>query len=332
MAPPDSLSGDRKSGYLDVEENCNFKSRYCILDCQKKILFIFEDNPKDLPVGANPLRTINLRYVSVVRTSISSAPPNKPKGENCFVIEVAGKPTYLRAVDKNAMTSWVNLLNVECRINVPKKRIEPKTSNTSEPPSQYEVTIVGGVPLTTKIQAVEDDVVSSSSESDQEGGFTSQGSFRKYADEQIIKEGYGTKQGMTRKSWKYRYFILDRKGISYFKSQEDSKPIRVITRDLIIEARRSVGIFPSRNFLMEVVTKERVFYIELISESDMWDWINSINEFIGRRGVLTEGPLVDSSSKSNVPACNVQNAGCQTGNSLDRKMVKRFSLPASWCA
>lgn len=42
---------------------------------------------------------------------------------------------------------------------------------------------------------------------------------------QILKEGYLTKEGGSRKTWKTRYFVLTNAELSYFKLSSDSVPI-----------------------------------------------------------------------------------------------------------
>ncbi|KAI4876522.1 hypothetical protein NFI96_006755, partial [Prochilodus magdalenae] len=82
-------------------------------------------------------------------------------------------------------------------------------------------------------------------------------------DQSVVKAGFCVKQGAVMKNWKRRYFMLDDNAISYFKSDLDREPLRVIPLkevNKVQECKQSDLMM--RDNLFELVTTSRTFYIQ----------------------------------------------------------------------
>lgn len=100
-------------------------------------------------------------------------------------------------------------------------------------------------------------------------------------DDSTGKSGYCVKQGLKRKNWKRRYFVLDSYGLTYYISHEETSPIKSIKLSDICQARISVGIHLHKTNVFEVVTPQRVFYVQADSAFERESWISSINRRVG---------------------------------------------------
>ncbi|XP_058841169.1 pleckstrin homology domain-containing family A member 1-like isoform X12 [Acipenser ruthenus] len=229
---------NRICGFLDIEENENsgkFLRRYFILDTQEGSLVWYMDNPQNLPTGTQPVGALKLTYIS----KVSDATKQRPKAEFCFVINAGMRKFFLQANDQQDLVEWVNVLNKATKITVPKSSDVQQNSENQKIPLEcpgakkqvsYKTEIIGGVPIKTPTQ--------------QEGGEGSEGVDRgglkrsmsqlpyfmgKAAQDQtVVKAGYCVKQGAVMKNWKRRYFLLDENSVSYFKSDLDKEPLRMI--------------------------------------------------------------------------------------------------------
>lgn len=92
------------------------------------------------------------------------------------------------------------------------------------------------------------------------------------------KSGYLIKQGIKRKNWKRRFFVLDLCALSYFTSHDEVSPIKMINLADIYQSRVSVGIHVHKQNVFEVVTPQRVYYIQAESQSERDAWISAINK------------------------------------------------------
>ncbi|MGH0168247.1 UNVERIFIED_CONTAM: hypothetical protein FKN15_054445 [Acipenser sinensis] len=284
---------NRICGFLDIEENENsgkFLRRYFILDTQEGSLVWYMDNPQNLPTGTQPVGALKLTYIS----KVSDATKQRPKAEFCFVINAGMRKFFLQANDQQDLVEWVNELNKATKITVPKSSDVQQNSENQKSPLEcpgakkqvsYKTEIIGGVPIKTPTQTR--DVLIPCLGSDlflccliqQEGGEGSEGADRgglkrslsqlpyfmgKAAQDQtVVKAGYCVKQGAVMKNWKRRYFLLDENSVSYFKSELDKEPLRMIPLkevNKVQECKQSDILM--RDNLFEVVTTSRTFFVQ----------------------------------------------------------------------
>ncbi|XP_013869878.1 pleckstrin homology domain-containing family A member 2 isoform X2 [Austrofundulus limnaeus] len=266
---------NRVCGFLDLEEkenSCRFLRRYFILDTLGNVLLWYMDNPQNLPSGASSVGSLKLTYISKVNEATAK---QKPKTEFCFVINAVSRRYFLQADDANDMKDWISALNKASKITV------PKPSSTSAPPrpdvtaeisdSQggkrqhaYKTEVIGGVVVHTPIQ----------NESEETNGKEKKGNRPG-----VLRCGYCVKQGNVRKSWKRRFFTLDDKAVSYYKSEADKEPLRAVSlRDIqkVHECLVKSGDLLLRDNLFEIITSSRTFYIQTDSPEDMRGWIRDI--------------------------------------------------------
>uniref|UniRef100_A0A3P8ZIA4 PH domain-containing protein n=1 Tax=Esox lucius TaxID=8010 RepID=A0A3P8ZIA4_ESOLU len=226
---------NRICGFLDIEENENsgkFLRRYFILDTKEGSLVWYMDNPQNLPKGAENLGSIRLTYIS----KVSDATKLRPKAEFCFVINAGMRKFYLQANDQQDLVEWVNVLNNATKITVPKSGdAQPTAEMPHEVPGamkqvSYKTEIIGGVPITTATQEQGD----GGQNGVERGGLRKAHNQLPYflgrgaQDQALIKAGYCVKQGAVMKNWKRRYFLLEENAVSYFKSDLEREPLRVI--------------------------------------------------------------------------------------------------------
>nr|XP_020635921.1 pleckstrin homology domain-containing family A member 2-like isoform X1 [Pogona vitticeps]XP_020635922.1 pleckstrin homology domain-containing family A member 2-like isoform X1 [Pogona vitticeps]XP_020635923.1 pleckstrin homology domain-containing family A member 2-like isoform X1 [Pogona vitticeps]XP_020635924.1 pleckstrin homology domain-containing family A member 2-like isoform X1 [Pogona vitticeps]XP_020635925.1 pleckstrin homology domain-containing family A member 2-like isoform X1 [Pog len=259
---------NRICGFLDVEDRevCGkFLRRYFILDTQANSLLWYMDNPQNLAVGAKPVGSLQLTYISKVSVA---TPKQKPKTPFCFVINALSRRYVLQANDQRDLQDWVEALNRASKITVPKGGSLPLTTEVGKHP--YRTEIIGGVVVQTPISV------------NQNGGDNSEGSevaghpllrrsqsyipsTKTPTGPPVLKSGYCVKQGNVRKSWKRRYFTLDDFSISYFKCEQDKEPLRTILLKDVLKTHECLvksGDLLMRDNLFEITTTYRTFYIQ----------------------------------------------------------------------
>ncbi|TUD36250.1 Pleckstrin homology domain-containing family A member 1 [Bagarius yarrelli] len=144
---------------------------------------------------------------------------------------------YLQANDKQDLVEWITVLNNATKITVPKSG-EQGGQNPAEACVEvlgamkqvsYKTEIIGGVPIITTTQ-----------EKGEGQNGAEKGALRKphgqvpyylsrtHQDQSVVKAGFCVKQGAVMRNWKRRYFMLDDNNISYFKSDLEREPLRVI--------------------------------------------------------------------------------------------------------
>ncbi|XP_036379593.1 pleckstrin homology domain-containing family A member 1 isoform X1 [Megalops cyprinoides] len=328
---------NRICGFLDIEENENsgkFLRRYFILDTVEGSLVWYMDNPQNLPTGAENVGSLKLTYIS----KVSDATKLRPKAEFCFVINAGMRKFFLQANDQQDLVEWVHVLNNATKITVPKScdvhhnADAPHDAHGAKKQVPYKTEIIGGVPIITPTQ--------------QEGGEGQNGAGLKRShsqlpyfvgrptqDQAVIKAGYCVKQGAVMKNWKRRYFMLDENAMSYFKSDLEKDPLRMIPLKEVHKVQEcKQSDIMMRDNLFEVVTSSRTFYIQSDSPEDMHSWIKAISgAIVAQRGpgrsaasehgerpapssfyCSDQGPPVPRSPLSAVspsPQCGLQPAG-----------------------
>ncbi|XP_064879237.1 pleckstrin homology domain-containing family A member 1-like isoform X3 [Oncorhynchus nerka] len=287
---------NRICGFLDIEENESsgkFLRRYFILDTQPGSLVWYMDNPQNLPISADCVGSLKLTYIS----KVSDATKQRPKAEYCFVINAGMRKFFLQANDQQDLVDWVNALNKATKITVPKSYDGQHNVETQKalldnlgPKKQvsYRTDIIGGVPIITQMQ---------------ERGEGQEGSERELLqrshnqlpyflgrptqDKTVIKSGYCVKQGAVMRNWKRRYFLLEENSMSYFKSDLEKDPLRIIPLKEVHKVQEcKQSDIMMRDNLFEVVTTSRTFYIQADSPEEMHSWIKAVSGAI----VALRGP------------------------------------------
>ncbi|KAJ8404782.1 hypothetical protein AAFF_G00331690 [Aldrovandia affinis] len=282
---------NRICGFLDIEEYENsgkFLRRYFILDTMEGSLVWYMDNPQNLPAGAEPVGSLKLTYIS----KVSDATKQRPKAEFCFVINAGMRKFFLQANDQQDLVEWVNVLNNATKITVPKScdsqhgAETPSDAQGAKKQVSYRTEIIGGVPIITPTQ-----------QEDGQNGADRGGLKRSHSqlpyfvgrptqDQAVIKAGYCVKQGAVMKNWKRRYFLLDENSMSYFKSDLEKDPLRMIALKEVHKVQEcKQSDIMMRDNLFEVVTTSRTFYIQSDSPEDMHSWIKAISgAIVAQRG------------------------------------------------
>ncbi|KAK2154105.1 hypothetical protein LSH36_276g01010 [Paralvinella palmiformis] len=233
-------------GFLDIEEkeaSNIFLRRFFMLDRRKGVLKYYMDNPQ-----------------------VGDARRLKPKESFAFYFTFAGKNVLLRADNSTDKEEWIRILNESTKVAVisdpdhshPRQRQSvhnrAHTSTIDDSGGSYQVEVFGDIILKTEFPAP-----SSDRESNHSVHSNSQ-SWNPYSSQyQVIKKGYAVKQGLVEK-----------------------EPIKVITLADVIEARVSVGIHLNKEHVLEVVTGQRVFYMETETAGERDSWIVAINHCVDK--------------------------------------------------
>ncbi|XP_052436806.1 pleckstrin homology domain-containing family A member 1a isoform X3 [Carassius gibelio] len=285
---------NRICGFLDIEELENsgkFLRRYFILDTQQGSLVWYMDNPQNLPVGAKHVGSLSLTYIS----KVSDATKQRPKAEYCFVINAGMRKYFLQANDQQDLVEWVNALNNATKITVPKSsdavhsESQSLASNGNKKQVPYKTEIIAGVAVVTQTQ--QDGEVGHSVGGEKVGLRKAQNHppylhSRAGQDQAIIKAGYCVKQGALMKNWKRRYFVLEQNSMSYFKSDLEKEPLRIILLKEVHKVQECKhSEIMMRDNLFEVVTNSRTFYVQADSPEEMHSWIKAISgAIVAQRG------------------------------------------------
>ncbi|XP_008319804.1 pleckstrin homology domain-containing family A member 1-like isoform X2 [Cynoglossus semilaevis] len=287
---------NRICGFLDIEENESsgkFLRRYFILDTQLGSLVWFMDNPQNLPVGADCVGSLKLTYIS----KVSDATKLRPKAEFCFVINAGMRKFFLQANDQQDLVDWVNALNKATKITVPKTCEGQQTSenNRSLPDVvgtkkqiSYRTEIIGGVPIVTQTQHDAGDGADRAERDAMHRSHSQLPYFlsRPAQEHTVIKSGYCVKQGAVMRNWKRRYFLLEENSMSYFKSDLEKEPLRMIPLKEVHKVQEcKQSDIMMRDNLFEVVTTSRTFYIQADSPEEMHSWIKAVSgAIVAQRG------------------------------------------------
>lgn len=90
------------------------------------------------------------------------------------------------------------------------------------------------------------------------------------------KEGYMTKLGYIFKTWKSRWFVLQKNELKYFKNKKSKRPIRALDLHECTQCARDSSIKGHFN-VFRLVFPRRTFYMYSCTEQESRDWINLIN-------------------------------------------------------
>ncbi|XP_041363514.1 dual adapter for phosphotyrosine and 3-phosphotyrosine and 3-phosphoinositide-like isoform X1 [Gigantopelta aegis] len=95
------------------------------------------------------------------------------------------------------------------------------------------------------------------------------------------KEGFLTKEGRYFKTWRTRWFLLQKNELKYYKEKTDKSPIRVLDLNTCRECSQDNSKKP-KPFVFRLVFDWRTFYMSASSEQDMKEWINVITWRLNR--------------------------------------------------
>ena len=92
-------------------------------------------------------------------------------------------------------------------------------------------------------------------------------------DHKLVKEGYLTKMGAVRHSWKERWFILSDKGLFYYKNEKDNKLLGFLKLDN--KCTLSTGA-RNKNTTIEVVTTDRTLLVYSEKPGLTQEWLDAL--------------------------------------------------------
>ncbi|KAL9646970.1 hypothetical protein ABK040_013828 [Willaertia magna] len=92
----------------------------------------------------------------------------------------------------------------------------------------------------------------------------------------VSRQGFVTKQGFKRKTWKKRYMVLHEDVLSYFKNQSDSYPAGSIKIELDSLVMFVDELQLGKKNCFAIVTKTRNYYMYCDLEEEVCDWIYSL--------------------------------------------------------
>ncbi|KAJ0066890.1 hypothetical protein NL108_004863, partial [Boleophthalmus pectinirostris] len=269
----------------------------------------------NLPVGAACVGSLKLTYIS----KVSDATKLRPKAEFCFVINAGMRKFFLQANDQQDLVDWVNALNKATKITVsahiytstykhkyhyvcpyfqvPKssdaqhnsenQRSLPDVVGTKKQVS-YRTEIIGGVPIVTQTQQEGADGAEKGDREAMQRSHSQLPYFlgRPSQEHTVIKSGYCVKQGAVMRNWKRRYFLLEENAMSYFKSDLEKEPLRMIPLKEVHKVQEcKQSDIMMRDNLFEVVTTTRTFYIQADSPEEMHSWIKAVSgAIVAQRG------------------------------------------------
>eukprot|EP00057_Strongylocentrotus_purpuratus_P028391 XP_011682865.1 PREDICTED: pleckstrin homology domain-containing family A member 1 isoform X4 [Strongylocentrotus purpuratus] len=312
----------RICGFMNFEqdeESGRFFRRYFVISLEDDCILCYMDNPMNLPEAARrPILEIQLTNISNARI----AEKQRPKVEYCFVVTTSKREFYFQADNHRDMEDWVNRINNASKITVPSSVVPGGTLPLGDKNGgdaravSYKTEVVGGVVIRTPVQWDEKNIIknhleslvkpgaqlSGESESDEEvnvytreapssesspkhvAGSMDKTAARLFPGRNIIESGWCVKQGAVRKSWKRRYFILDDQGISYYKSDQEKIPIRMIPLKEISSCKVAEhGPSIQRDNLFEIISAGRTFFVQAYTPGEMASWIESISDAIATK-------------------------------------------------
>ncbi|KAL2082907.1 hypothetical protein ACEWY4_020680 [Coilia grayii] len=209
------------------------------------------------------------------------------------IINAGMRKFFLQANDQQDLVEWVNALNNATKITVPKPCEASHAGELHRGPCEgqafrkqvsYKTEIIGGVPIITQTQEGVDGQNGGEREALKRAH--SQHPYRTAQEQAVLKAGYCVKQGAVMKNWKRRYFILEENSLSYFKSDLEKEPLRVISLKEVHKVQEcKQSDIMMRDNLFEVVTSSRTFYIQADSPEEMHSWIKAVSgAIVAQRG------------------------------------------------
>lgn len=260
---------EEPSGFVEVltEDNkLNYQRRFAIINIHGRKMYFYKNDPKEHP-NESCTHFLDLKKASNVdEWAEDFLPPY------VFYITIDGKDTHIRAKDKRDRDDWIKIIKDLIKILPLGKKnssvIRPLLMGLNDPAQDDIVNDVKGDRCSSI--NIEDE-----KEKDHNNRISTQSCIC-ICHNSIVKEGYCQKVGNSYKTWKSRYFILNKHGLSYYKTKEDNKNLlRLIEYDEIQDCLKSNGVYPKKENLFEVRTAKRTYYIQTES-SELENWIRLI--------------------------------------------------------
>ncbi|XP_065834524.1 dual adapter for phosphotyrosine and 3-phosphotyrosine and 3-phosphoinositide-like [Oscarella lobularis] len=96
------------------------------------------------------------------------------------------------------------------------------------------------------------------------------------------KEGYLTKLGKVRKSWKTRWFVLRRNELKYYRDPADPQPVRTIDLGQCTDV--SVDSSQNKENCFRLVSPHRTFFMFASSKPEMTQWLDLLQWKMANKG------------------------------------------------
>ncbi|XP_065882696.1 pleckstrin homology domain-containing family A member 2-like isoform X2 [Dysidea avara] len=257
----------------ESRENGSWIRRFFVLNqTSHRLLYYTEDcaYADDLS-KLKPLEDINCQYITKVGIASS-----RPRLLNCFEIGTTTITHILAADSAEERDEWIETLRkASMRQSAPLKAAAAAqpgaTGDKKSDGTSYQTKIVGGVVIRTPIQQVAQTQMTAAELAKQS---ISRGFPR------VIRAGHGIKIGAVMKTWKKRFFVLNELSWAYYKSVEESEPIRSISLASVTKVGPSDLIFPGKEHLFQIETPARTFYIQGETKEDTEEWIKAFQQVI----------------------------------------------------
>lgn len=97
-----------------------------------------------------------------------------------------------------------------------------------------------------------------------------------------VKEGFLNKKGGILKSWRRRFFMLNRQSLVYFRREQESSsnhklsPLGRIFLSDIVNIDKA-GIETRKSFVFVLHTKKHAIYLQAFGEEEMDGWVSAIH-------------------------------------------------------
>lgn len=236
----------------ESRENGSWIRRFFVLNpTNHRLQYYTEDCAyKDDLSKHKPIEDINCQYITKVGVASS-----RPKLLNCFEIGTTTVTHVLAADSAEERDDWIDTLK---RASIRQSAKPHGGSQHGEKKSDgvsYQTKIVGGVVHRTPIQQPANPVQLTAAD------LAKQSLSRGFP--RVIRAGHGIKIGAVMKTWKKRFFVLNELSWAYYKSVEETEPIRSISLASVTNVGPSDLAFPGKEHLFQIETPARTFYIQV---------------------------------------------------------------------
>lgn len=98
------------------------------------------------------------------------------------------------------------------------------------------------------------------------------------------KSGFLTKVGGIFKTWRNRWFVLQRNVLKYFKHSNSKSPLRVLDLNECLECEMDTEMYPQKKNVFRLKFSWRTFYMFASSEEESLEWVRLIQWRLKNRG------------------------------------------------